>query len=112
MSQDSIEPYFVGELRLYCQQPDCAARQVRVVIKVIDVPIHFPYYCPLCRHEAVYDGVMTRRALQKEADYEATARMAERQWSAEHPNGGSVSIGLYARALMEQYAAADEENDT
>lgn len=44
----SRQPYFVGHLRMYCENSDCQAREVDIYIKEMDGKVTKIPSCPLC----------------------------------------------------------------
>jgi hypothetical protein len=86
-----IEPHYVGELRLYCENSDCAARYINVVVKVYDNAIEPPYWCPICR------AVLNEHAVLTFAEAEA-----DDEWQARC----SVNMQRYRREYLKQHPGA------
>jgi hypothetical protein len=65
-----LRPVVTGELRCYCESPECAAREVVVHVKVYDAPIAPPYRCPLCASELNIHNTLTGEAWRAVQDRE------------------------------------------
>jgi hypothetical protein len=85
---------FIGEAELYCRNPECSARGVRVEIKEHDGPTAPPRpACPFCRRPLSLHHVLTR---EERLDADETAAR------------GSVNAQLYRQRHGDEAAVPIE----
>jgi hypothetical protein len=85
--------HFIGHVELYCENPDCASREVTIHFKEIDDPLPPRLCCPACRRQLKLHHVWTLDEHEREHEREARRRVNAQLWRRAHPDAIAMPLG-------------------
>jgi hypothetical protein len=87
-------PDFIGEAELYCENPDCAVREVVLTIKEQDGQMPSGLICPACRRQLKVHYVLTLEEKRADDEREARCSVNAQRYRRDHPDEFAMPIGV------------------
>jgi hypothetical protein len=87
--------HFVGFLELYCENPDCAAREVEIHFKELDGPLPPRLCCPACRRQLKLHHALTLDEHVAAHEADARASVNAQRWRRDHPAAFAMPLGAF-----------------
>lgn len=78
----SMLPVFIGRIEAYCENPDCAAREVEFRVKENDGPTTPRLLCPVCQRALHVHAVLTLEEARVADDRDARVSVRAQLYQA------------------------------